>query len=150
MFFFLTSYKLTKYCFNKMFCFLVSTTHYLTGETSIQYEVMINGPVEAGFIVYEDFFSYKSGKQTHNIIFSSTFYLFWSSSYLLLFFIIFFFFLHLHHGGIFGMEVQNYYITMTQINLQIKQTGEPFIGILLIYSDHICHRPPIHVGIPTR
>lgn len=40
----------------------VSAAFSVSGVTNIQQEIYKNGPVEAGFEVYEDFLSYKSGK----------------------------------------------------------------------------------------
>ena len=37
----------------------------LTDPTAIQMEIMRGGPVETGFTVYSDFYSYKSGVYTH-------------------------------------------------------------------------------------
>lgn len=51
------------YCINHIFFFCsVSDTFTLNDPKAIQKEIMTNGPVEAGFDVYEDFLSYKSGK----------------------------------------------------------------------------------------
>jgi len=42
-----------------------ANAYYVSGETGIMQELYLNGPVEANFIVYEDFYTYRSGIYHH-------------------------------------------------------------------------------------
>ena len=42
-----------------------NSSYVIWGEENYQREIMTNGPIEIGFMVYEDFLSYKSGIYTH-------------------------------------------------------------------------------------
>lgn len=67
---------------NFVYLFSVSSTFTLKGIKTIQKDIMTNGPVQASFIVYEDFVTYRSGKKNyitqsyHFYLYSSTFFYF--------------------------------------------------------------------------
>lgn len=53
------------YAISNILIIVARDAYYLTYDT-IQFDVMTYGPIEASFNVYDDFFSYKSGKTSIN------------------------------------------------------------------------------------